>query len=400
MPKKILKQFTIGIILSTLAITAGYLISPIEVRFLKTLTPDSVLIGATYAIGSILFALISVWLGRMSDRIGRNRFIIIGAFIGIIYPLLYASTLNVFQYMGVKFAWAFSAASTGPIFMAYMQDLVKDLKEKGHYMSIMFAFQSLGGAIAMVLGGYLSDLYGLRAPYFVMSILFVMTTLIALRELTIEPIKDVRSQSRNKDFLFGIKYIFSKPALVFYFIINSAQSLNFGIKYMLYPLIIFSITKSDASTGLIMGTQGVVAFFVLLFIGKVALKIGTYKFAFITLFMLVLSGTILTQTQFIEVFWIAAGLYALGEAMYGPVQSVLIIDNVESKHRGEILGIDAVFDRVYATLAPFFAGLMLTVWSPQKVLLIFISLFWLTLGGGYTIYSRYIKNQIISKSLK
>jgi len=298
MPKKILKQFTIGIILSTLAITAGYLISPIEVRFLKTLTPDSVLIGATYAIGSILFALISVWLGRMSDRIGRNRFIIIGAFIGIIYPLLYASTLNVFQYMGVKFAWAFSAASTGPIFMAYMQDLVKDLKEKGHYMSIMFAFQSLGGAIAMVLGGYLSDLYGLRAPYFVMSILFVMTTLIALRELTIEPIKDVRSQSRNKDFLFGIKYIFSKPALVFYFIINSAQSLNFGIKYMLYPLIIFSITKSDASTGLIMGTQGVVAFFVLLFIGKVALKIGTYKFAFITLFMLVLSGTILTQTQF------------------------------------------------------------------------------------------------------
>jgi len=104
---KKLKEFVVGATIVSLTTIAGYLIAPIEVRYLNSLTENTTLIGLTYAIGSILFGILSVYLGRLSDKIGRNRFIIIGCFLGIIYPLLYASTYNIYQYMGVKFVWAF-----------------------------------------------------------------------------------------------------------------------------------------------------------------------------------------------------------------------------------------------------------------------------------------------------
>ena len=138
MDKKV-REFIIGAIIVSLATVAGYLIAPIEVRFLNTLTNNSTLIGLTYAIGSILFGIFSIWLGRLSDRFGRNRFIIIGCILGIIYPLLYASTYNIYQYMGVKFVWAFASVTTGPIFMAYRQDLMTQKKKGGHYSGIFFS---------------------------------------------------------------------------------------------------------------------------------------------------------------------------------------------------------------------------------------------------------------------
>ncbi len=71
--KKGVRGFIVGAVIVSLATTAGYLIAPIEVRFLESLTNNSTLIGATYAVGSILFGFFSIWLGRLSDRFGRNR---------------------------------------------------------------------------------------------------------------------------------------------------------------------------------------------------------------------------------------------------------------------------------------------------------------------------------------
>ncbi len=78
------KAFIQSAIVATLASTAGYLIGPIEVRYIQTLTDNGFLIGLSYAVGTVVFALLSIWLGRHSDRIGRRNYIIIGLALGVI----------------------------------------------------------------------------------------------------------------------------------------------------------------------------------------------------------------------------------------------------------------------------------------------------------------------------
>jgi len=395
MDKKI-KEFITGATIVSLATIAGYLIAPIEVRFLNKLTANTTLIGLTYAIGSIAFGIFSIWLGRLSDKYGRNRFIIIGCLLGIIYPLLYASTYNIYQYMGVKFIWAFSSVTTGPIFMAYLQDLLKQLKKQGQYIGIVFSLQSIFGAGAAFIGGYLSDKFNLTMPYFLMSIIFLLATTIALFELKYKK-HTLPIQHKTKKILSGVKYIFKSPALIFYFINNTAFGINWGIKGMLWPLIIFAMVGKDTITGSIFATMGIVAFVLLLFIGKLVDKIGPFKSTFISMTILGLSGFMLGVTNNIIIFWASAGIFAIGEALNGPSQAVLLTNYIENNYRGEILGLDSIFDKILNTLAPFFAGIMLNYITAQNILLIFICFFWLSIFYSTFIYKiKFFKNKTLN----
>lgn len=391
----IFKKFILGAIVFSLITTAGYLIAPIEVRFLNSLTDNPTLIGATFGVGSIFLGLFSIYLGRLSDRFGRDRFIVLGCIASIIFPLLYASTYNIFQYMGVKFVWAFASASTGPVLAAYLQDLLEDIKKPGQYIGTVYSAQALFGALSQFLGGYISDKYGLPAPYLAMSIIFVLATTLSFFLLSSKTNEKKKKEEdfEKRDLFFSLRYIFKKPELIFYMFINSAFGVNWGIKGMLWPIIIFSITGKDIFTGSIFATMGVVAFFALFFAGKFVDKIGPFKTGLYSALILGLSGIFLTLTQSLLIFWVAAAFFAIGEALNGPYQAVLLTKYVEKKYRGEILGLDSVLDKILQTIAPFLAGILLNTLDPQKILLIFILFFWIAFVGALVIYNKKINLQ-------
>ncbi|MCK4730640.1 MAG: MFS transporter [Candidatus Aenigmarchaeota archaeon] len=392
MKKENLQKFFIGALIATLATTAGYLIAPIEVRFLSTLTNNSILIGLTFAIGSLVFAFLSIWVGRLSDKLGREKFILIGLLLGIIYPLFYASTYNIFQYMGVRCIWAFSGVAIGPIFMAYLQDLLKDNKKKGYYFGILFSVQSISGSVGALLGGILSDSYNLAAPYYAISFIFLLATIISITQFKFKEKKDKSKMPEEKrDLLFSLRYMFKKPELVFYFFQNTGFGLGWGIKPFLWPIIIYELAGKDIITGCIFATMGIMAFFVLPFAGKFVDKNGPFHGAMIAMSILGCSGLVLAFSKDLSIIWIAAAIYAIGEAVNGPAQAILLTENIESKYRGEMLGLDAVLDRSIQTISPFIAGLFLTFLAPQEVLFFYITVYWITLLILIYIYNTKIK---------
>lgn len=387
--EKGLRKFIIVGGITVLLTTAGSLIAPIEVRFLSKLTSNTVLIGFTYAFGTILFSILSLWLGRLSDRIGREKLIFVGFLTGVIYPLLYASTYNIFQYMGVKFVYVFSAIAVGPLFSAYLQDILKDNPKKGQYMGTLYSVQAISGSIGALLGGYLSDIFSLRAPYYVLSLFFLIASIIIVTQFSFH--STIKTKPKKKHALFAFKYVFNKPILLFWFWQNMSFNLNWGIKAILWPLIIYNMTGKDLMTGMVFATMGVSAFIILPFSGKFADKKGPIKSLFVSTFILGTLGMVLALTDNITLFWIAAGIYAVGEAINGPAESVLLTDNIESEHRGEILGFNSVIDSILKTFSPFLAGIGLVYFSPQKVLLFYIILYWIMLFVISLIYKKHKK---------
>ncbi len=397
MEKNNLQKFFIGVIIISFTTTAGYLIAPIEVRFLQTLTNNSILIGLTFAIGSFVFAILSLYVGRLSDRFGRQKFILMGLMLGILYPLLYASTYNILQYMGVKFVWAFSTATTVPVFMAYLQDLIKTNNKKGYYFGVLFSMQSISGSIGALFGGLLSDTYGLVAGYYAMAFIFLLATILAITQFGFKDkfatnkIKKTQKNEEKRSLLFSLYYILKKPELIFYIVHNTGFALGWGIKPFLWPLIIYELTGKDFITGCIFATMGVVAFFVLPFAGKYIDKKGPFHGAMIAMIILGSSGLVLAFSKDISIIWIMAAIYAIGEAINGPTQGVLLTEHVDSKCRGEILGFDAVLDRSVLSISPFIAGALLLFMEMQMVFLLYVLVYWITLIALIYIYNTKIK---------
>lgn len=187
-----------------------------------------------------------------------------------------------------------------------------------------------------------------------------------------------------------MKYIISKPSLLFYLSVNTSFGINWGIKVFLWPLLIFEIAKSDLITGAIFATMGAVAFVLLPFAGKVVDTFGSYRILLFELVILGIAGLGLAFSGTVTLFWFFAAIYTIGEVLNGPAQAVLLTENVDSEIRGAIMGLDATSDQLLAVLSPLVAGLLITALGLTTTFLIFMLLFWVSLFIGGYVYLKHL----------
>lgn len=386
-----LKQLALIAIISSLSVFAGSLIAPIEVRYIDHITNNPVLTGSVFGFGSICFALFSIYIGRWSDRVGRKRLVVLGLLVGLLYALLYSMVLNIFHIYGVKFAWALSAVTTGPILAAYLQDFLEPFENKGKYFGYVYSLQSVAGSAGALLGGYVAHTFGLSAPFYILA-----GTYLALFALAGLFLRSEVDQTTNTDrpqqlsTLATLRYVLSKPELLFYLSFNTSFGINWGIKAFLWPLAIYAIAGSDLITGSIFATMGLVAFILLPFAGGIVDRFGAFRISFFQFALLGIAGVGLAAADSVEWFWVFAAIYTVGE-VFNVSQIVLFTEQVPSEIRGAVVGLDAAMDQLLAVAAPFVAGFLIISYGIQTTLLIFMSLYWVSIALAGLIYWRYIK---------
>ncbi len=371
--------FIIGLV-SSLGVFAGSLIAPVEARYIESFSDNPVIVGSVFGVGSIFFVLLSYWIGRYSDTHGRKRTILVGLFFGVVYSILYSLVLNTFQIYGVKFAWAISAAATGPVLAAYLQDFLETVKSKGQYFGYIYSAQSISGSAGALIGGYVADAYGLKFPFLILIATYVALFIIVSLFLPTNNRVKTETDEQKKSLFKTFNYVKSKPALRFYLSVNIGFGINWGIKLFLWPLVIFELASSDLVTGSIFATMGLVAFILLPFAGKLVDKFGSHKIMLVELLILGTTGVGLALTSDIAVFWVLAAIYTIGEVLNGPAQGVLLTENVDSHLRGEIMALDAIMDQVLLITSPFLAGILIYSFGLQTTLLMFMFLYWVSLG--------------------
>lgn len=384
------RLFAILVFIASLGVFASNILAPVEARYLGSLTDDPRYVGFAFAVASVAFAFLSFYFGRLSDRSGRRRFILIGIATGIFYPLWYAAVHTVFEAYGVKLAWAFSAVAMGPLLSAYIQDLIEGSKSKGKYFGYLYSAQSIAGSFGALAGGFVAEYFGLAAPFYLLTAVFALAFVVVILTLPKDKPRDTPHE-HGQSVLKTLSYILSKPQLIFYLALNTSWEINWGIKSFLWPLVIFGIAGSDFVTGSIFATVGVIAFVLLPFAGKIVDHFGPFRISLFQFALLGVTGTLMALTGELALFWILAGIYTIGEVL-NLAQSVIIVEYVPNGIRGEVLGLDAVMDRILNTIAPFFAGFLLLVFSASTVLLIFMSLYWMSLIPGAYIYMKRLRN--------
>ena len=385
------KEYLVVFLMSISVVFSGSLIAPIEQRFISSLTENSALMGFTFMLGTLSLSVVALIFARLSRTYGKNKFIIAGAALGILYPLIYASSTNILQYIGGKMIFGFAGAAMGPLLIAYLQEHLSTEKNQGKLLGYLYSAQSIAGSFGAILGGFVADRYFLGAPYYLQFVVLLIPFFLALKFFSgkkeeKEPSSEASelgsfsSPKKHHGYSFGIKYILSKPYLVYRFLFEIPFRMMWSVEIILYPLIILSFIDSNTVIGSVFATQGIIAMIVLPLAGKLVDKrsyMTGMKWAF---FIMGISTFVMAFSINLSMFWILAGLFSVGLAIGGPARGVLEIKNIESEHRAEIIAILTVFGYLLEAFSLFLAGILLTILAPQMVLLFYAILIWIFFG--------------------
>lgn len=392
--KEVKKEYLVVFLMSVSVVFSGSLIAPIEQRFISTITESKVLMGSVFTLGALSVAIISLFLARLSKKYGKNKLIIFGAMLGIVYPLIYATSTNILQYAGGKLIFGFAGAAMGPLLFAYLQEHLSFSNNQGKLFGYLYSAQSIAGSLGAIIGGVVADRYFLGAPYFLQFFILIIPFVIALRCFKE---KEIVKNQKFINYFFIIKYILSKPYLLYHLILEIPFKMNWAVKGILYPLIIISFVNSNTVTGSIFATQGIVAMIVLFFAGifvdKRSYMVGM-KIAFL---ILAVSSFFMALSESLSMFWIFAGLFAVGEAISGPAKGVLEIKNIENDYRSEVIALFSIFGYIFEAASPFLAGILLVWLKPQMVLLVYSLIIWFFLALATIILKMRLKTKTVQR---
>jgi len=143
-------------------------ISPLLPTYVKTLGATGIQLGVIFAGFSIARAISMPVIGKASDLYGRKIFICTGLFIYTLMSIGYALSKTAFQLGTVRFLQGFAAGMIMPIATAYIGDMAPKGKE-GTYMGYFYVAFFLGFGIGPLLGGFVSDYFGMKTAFFTMG---------------------------------------------------------------------------------------------------------------------------------------------------------------------------------------------------------------------------------------
>jgi len=155
------------------------IIAPLLPLYADSLGATGIWLGIIFASFSVTRAIFMPIFGRLSDRKGRKIFICIGLIIYSIISLGYIWADNVSQLTLVRLIQGTAAAMIIPIVIAYVGDTLPE-GEEGKWMGYLQAALFSGFGIGPLLGGLLTDHFGMNVAFYSMGGLNLLAFLLAV----------------------------------------------------------------------------------------------------------------------------------------------------------------------------------------------------------------------------
>lgn len=146
------------------AVLGFSLVAPIFPLYVMDLGASYTLLGFIVSIYGAVQLLTQIPVGRLSDRIGRKRLILLGLISFTIMPPLYVHATNALVLIPIRIIGGVGASAVWPLAMAMIIDQASRGK-RGSAMGLYNAVFYSGLAVGPLIGGVLYDRFGLAAPF-------------------------------------------------------------------------------------------------------------------------------------------------------------------------------------------------------------------------------------------
>jgi MFS family permease len=164
---------------TTFLVMAGQgVVSPVLPLYAKDFGVSATMVGLTLTVFAVARLIVNVPAGIIADRYGRRVLLVGGPLITSVGMLGSGQAGGIWELL----VWRFVAGAGSAFYMSgamiYLIDIAPPLKRTRYVATNQWAL-SVGVAIGPGVGGLVGDAYGLSAPFYVVGVLAIFTSIYA-----------------------------------------------------------------------------------------------------------------------------------------------------------------------------------------------------------------------------
>ena len=311
--------------------------------YFKGIGGDLIWLGLMSSLSSLIQFCILLLGGRLADRYGRRRIIVIAAFYAILFPALYYLIRDWRIFFLTSVLGAFGAVSS-PALHAIVADSVPP-EERTTAISMLQVFPAVPTIFSPFVGGWFITRYGLPSGFKLACAFVVGTTLVSALIMLLFLKETIRTENAQKftgsrRSLASIRSALSPQSLHSLIALLSAYGLIAFANALVSSYYVFYATKVigiDAlSYGIILSLQ--ILFIVLLKIpgGRASDKYGKKKIMIISILTCTPFVVAFTFSRFFLEAAVTMILLAIAGMYYAPAHEALQADLAPREIRGRI----------------------------------------------------------------
>ncbi|MFC2018651.1 MFS transporter [Chloroflexota bacterium] len=153
------------------------IIAPLLPIYVDSFGASGLWLGIIFSGFSFSRALLMPFWGRLSDRFGRRPFLVFGLLAVTISSLGYVGANSIYALLLVRLIHGMASAAVMPIAQAYMGDICPKGQE-GKWMGFFMAAFFTGFGSGPLLGGILTDHFGMNVAFYTMGALNLIALLL------------------------------------------------------------------------------------------------------------------------------------------------------------------------------------------------------------------------------
>ena len=354
------RLFMISLVSFCLALSVGFVI-PLFPLYLKSLGASLALIGLVTTLRGITGVFLRAPTGALSDKLGRKPFIITGAVIYTVIPLIYAQIENPIHMIPIMVIHAIGIGSLLPPMFAYVADIT-DPKNRGKAMGGFSTIFGWAYTIGMATSGFFIERFSHHFTFQMASVIALIGLLIA-----IFGIKEVRKseteeiyENSNEDqpsFMANLKILLRNPSLMLASIALLASSVINTTLSNFLQLYADENGIRESTISSLMGVNSGVSTTMQLPGGFLADKLNKKLALSIGILVCVLPVTFIPMTTVIVVLLILLVISGAGEGFVQAI-SLVLITSEQDLPKGFSVGLSQVFSRFGKSIVPVLSGVI------------------------------------------
>ena len=228
------------------------------------------LVGLIIASFNVSRTILNPIVGRISDRLGRKKFIVAGLFAYGTIAIFYVLPAHAELLVLIRFFHGLASVFVVPIAMALAADIAPKQK-LGLYMGTLNMAVMLGLGIGPVLGGTIRDHFGLDAAFYAMGVLAFLTCLLVMIFIPADERTRGPGESQN---VLSIRKMLAHRVVLGIFIMRFLTASGQGAVYTFLPILALQLELTSSQVGVILGANIFLIAFLQRTCGKLADRIN------------------------------------------------------------------------------------------------------------------------------
>lgn len=336
---------------------------PLFPGFAQKIGASLSMLGSYASVSALTMLLISLPLGRLSDRYGRKWMMIPGLILFTFVPLSYLLTTSPLHLYPIRILLRIGIGLTfgnGFLMMTEMAEHKYRNTAQGLYMTSM----GMGYTVGPLIGGFTAKLYGSKTSFMISSG-FAILSLFFLY-LVKEKRRKVYEDSPREN--ISLSSIVKDPVVLASGVANYLNSLLFTALTLFFPVYGASIGLDESQIGTGFTTRGLVSTIVRLPAGSLTKHVRALYLMILSLLLSSFAIFGVSQSSGLIAISVLLGLQGIAYGVYLTSGNVYVALNSDEANRGTGMAVYSMFGNLSGIINPLILGLIAETLGSREAL--------------------------------